>query len=571
MPKKLTQEDAIRRFLDAHQGRYDYSRVVYAGANSKVDVICAEHGVFQIQPQHHWNGSGCRKCYFEGGRITRDEFVERAIAANGEAFDYSEVPDPFPGSQAKLRIRCRSHDIVFEQAVAGHIDGHSGCPECKLEMQRGTGSSRGVRTTKSQATEMFIGRAEGVHGKRYDYSSVEYRVVAEKVEIRCLEHGSFLQTPGNHLSGTGCPQCAIARRRRDTFKEHCAAAGINYHRALKRRQAGMSEEKILQDGYVRSEKLTKTAISVSGVHYPNIAEACRALEPVASGTTILRWIESGTTAEEAFRKIPNPGYAQGIIYLVTHVSTGKRYVGLTLMSLEERWKYHQEQAAAGQIRSNASLHFAIRKFGAALFDVKHIDTGTTKADLEGKEIAWIKKLGTLAPAGFNLNGGGASGGSNRLATVMDGRRFESRKAAIKYIAETRNISNAAAKKRLEIGRIDVKPPAKKGTSLVKTKEYKAWSAMKDASRPGNKSSIPGLTMHPEWKESFELWLAELGLAPTVKHRFCRLDKRLGFAPGNCAWMTSSEDTAARLQSGQVLFNAVKPKRQMSAISAHGTV
>lgn len=57
----------------------------------------------------------------------------------------------------------------------------------------------------------FIGRARSVHGDRYDYGSVEYRGVRQKVTIGCPEHGSFEQAPRTHMSGGGCPRCATER------------------------------------------------------------------------------------------------------------------------------------------------------------------------------------------------------------------------------------------------------------------------------------------------------------------------------------------------------------------------
>ena len=50
-------------------------------------------------------------------------------------------------------------------------------------------------------------RAEAVHGKRYDYSLVEYRGTHENVSIICSEHGEFQQSPANHYKGKGCSDC----------------------------------------------------------------------------------------------------------------------------------------------------------------------------------------------------------------------------------------------------------------------------------------------------------------------------------------------------------------------------
>jgi len=57
-------------------------------------------------------------------------------------------------------------------------------------------------------TEEFIAKSRLVHGNTYDYSKVVYINNSTKVQIICPMHGEFEQTPGNHLQGQGCPQCA---------------------------------------------------------------------------------------------------------------------------------------------------------------------------------------------------------------------------------------------------------------------------------------------------------------------------------------------------------------------------
>ena len=60
---------------------------------------------------------------------------------------------------------------------------------------------------KRSNTFEFIQKANKKHGKKYDYSKVEYIGNHEKVCIICPEHGEFWQTPANHLKGKGCPKC----------------------------------------------------------------------------------------------------------------------------------------------------------------------------------------------------------------------------------------------------------------------------------------------------------------------------------------------------------------------------
>ena len=62
----------------------------------------------------------------------------------------------------------------------------------------------GKRLTK----EDFIRKAKLVHSDKYDYSKVHYVNNSTKVQVGCPVHGSFYQTPANHLWGFNCRKCA---------------------------------------------------------------------------------------------------------------------------------------------------------------------------------------------------------------------------------------------------------------------------------------------------------------------------------------------------------------------------
>ncbi|GHA20394.1 hypothetical protein GCM10008090_33030 [Arenicella chitinivorans] len=186
------------------------------------------------------------------------------------------------------------------------------------------------------------------------------------------------------------------------------------------------------------------------------------------------------------------------------------------------------------------MHAAIREYGADQFSVEEIDKGTTKKDLEAKERKWIKKLNTLIPNGYNISTGGVSGGSNKKSTVIGGIRFESAGKAAEYVAETRKISIAAAKRRILKGRIDVKTPAKPGESLVKTRTYKVWSRiLHGVLNKKSREYIPEISIYEQWRQ-FENFYRDVGEPIDPKIAFSRLDKEKGFFPDNCVWMTKSE-------------------------------
>lgn len=77
--------------------------------------------------------------------------------------------------------------------------------------------------------------------------------------------------------------------------------------------------------------------------------------------------------------------------------------------------------------------------------------------------------------------------------------------------------------------------------------YSSWNAMKDRclnpktngySNYGGRTPNP-VTICPEWIDSFETFLADLGPRPSAKHSIGRLNNALGYFRENCAWELSA--------------------------------
>jgi len=60
---------------------------------------------------------------------------------------------------------------------------------------------------KRLSTEEFINKVKIVHGDEYDYSKSVYINYRTEIIVICKNHGEFMPTPQNHLTGTGCPKC----------------------------------------------------------------------------------------------------------------------------------------------------------------------------------------------------------------------------------------------------------------------------------------------------------------------------------------------------------------------------
>lgn len=125
----------------------------------------------------------------------RNKFIEKANKVHNNKYNYSKVE--YINSLTKVKIICPEHG-EFSQTPQAHLRGNS-CPIC-ANKKRGD--------NKRWDKEKFINESIKIHGDIYDYSFVNYINSSTKVEIICKEHGSFKQTPSNHLNGQGCPKCA---------------------------------------------------------------------------------------------------------------------------------------------------------------------------------------------------------------------------------------------------------------------------------------------------------------------------------------------------------------------------
>lgn len=137
--KVLKTEEFIKRAKKIHGDKYDYSKVEYVNARSKICIICPIHGEFWQVPYYHLNGNGCQECakksvWDKRGRMTTDEFVEKAKKVHGDKYDYSKVK--YINERTPIEIICHKkykngieHGSFFQKPYS-HLNGH-GCSHCR--------------------------------------------------------------------------------------------------------------------------------------------------------------------------------------------------------------------------------------------------------------------------------------------------------------------------------------------------------------------------------------------------------------------------------------------------------
>lgn len=180
--------------IEVHGDKYLYEKVVYFRENSEVIITCRKHGDFNQLPVVHIGGSGCPKCAHErrgmSSRRSHNSFIEKFKEVNKELFDKLEIIGEYENAHIKILAKNKYGlvNITPNWILSG----------------RGVGIKAALNKTL-----YFISMAKEKHGDKYDYSKVAYINGRVKIEIICPIHGSFMQTPNNHLhpKAYGCSMC----------------------------------------------------------------------------------------------------------------------------------------------------------------------------------------------------------------------------------------------------------------------------------------------------------------------------------------------------------------------------
>lgn len=133
--KYLTREQFVTRAKKAHGDKYDYSKLIYTGIETKMTFICSKHGEFQQTGQTHVGASGkhhgCKRCAVEkraaNQSITFDEFLIRAEMVHGHRYEYNKPAD-YKNIRSKVDVKCSEHGW-FKHTAEVHLRGH-GCQFC---------------------------------------------------------------------------------------------------------------------------------------------------------------------------------------------------------------------------------------------------------------------------------------------------------------------------------------------------------------------------------------------------------------------------------------------------------
>ena len=125
-----TLREFILKAKEVHGGKYDYSRVEYKTAFTKVTIRCIAHDkYFEQLAGDHLGGQGCQICAraltVASKLLTQDQFIERALALES---NYSYDKAKYIKQLVPMTVVCPTHgdfSILPKVLFRG-----SGCPDC---------------------------------------------------------------------------------------------------------------------------------------------------------------------------------------------------------------------------------------------------------------------------------------------------------------------------------------------------------------------------------------------------------------------------------------------------------
>lgn len=206
--KSQTRAQFLAEVELTHGKRYAYADLpARIAKETKIRIVCPEHGEFTQQASVHRKGSGCRACSSKRDSLDSDAVLSEYRQHHPDL----EFRTVYKGMHEPLTAYCTKHGFEFtRKGVHFRV---RGCPKC--------GAERSAAAHK--VTDHFIARnaIRSAQAKEYvkrwlttSYTgglvvdAESYRGRAFKMDAQCPKHGPVQVLFGNLLQQTGCRQCA---------------------------------------------------------------------------------------------------------------------------------------------------------------------------------------------------------------------------------------------------------------------------------------------------------------------------------------------------------------------------
>jgi len=136
MNKPFSTSYFIEQATNKFGSKFDYSKVQYKNANTKITIICPEHGEFVISPYSHLRSlHGCKKCGTEVMAKIQKDTTHQKFAEFVKTSRYLYTKTLFDTITDKITIICPVHG-EFKTTVDHHMRG-TGCKKCADQNKTG--------------------------------------------------------------------------------------------------------------------------------------------------------------------------------------------------------------------------------------------------------------------------------------------------------------------------------------------------------------------------------------------------------------------------------------------------
>lgn len=190
--KQPSNNAFIKKCIERHGNKYDYSLVDYINSSTNVTIICPKHGEFKQIAKEHKGGAGCTLCSYErlSGRppMKRAEFIFKCQLVHKDTYDYSVTE--YEHSHKSVSVNCPKHG-VFKIRATDHLQGGK-CKRCKTSKGEQRVYNALVDLGVNFVTEHSFPDCVYIRPLRFDFYLPQYNM--------CIEYdGSLHFKPRNPL------------------------------------------------------------------------------------------------------------------------------------------------------------------------------------------------------------------------------------------------------------------------------------------------------------------------------------------------------------------------------------
>lgn len=214
--EEITTDIFIKRSIDKHGDKYDYSSTIYKNMKSYVTIVCKKHNyLFYQTPYGHLasKSGGCGKCNPVGkGCSNNDIFINKSILLHGDKYSYDLVD--YISSNKKVTIVCNIHGR-FMITPNSHLNGR-GCRKC-------------AGNHKYEISEL-ISIFNKKYYNKYEYDFSDYKNIKSRVKVKCPNHSYFETSAELLLNGYGCSSCGKLSIGEERVSKYLTNKGIEYEK-----------------------------------------------------------------------------------------------------------------------------------------------------------------------------------------------------------------------------------------------------------------------------------------------------------------------------------------------------